>query len=90
MQMTSDFARDFNNEVHENPPEENVRDTSDEINESTVKKDSLLSSLHPEIVITYACHLSPKFLSLSLSLSLSVCLSLSLSSKVILYEFIKP
>ena len=66
MQMTSDFARDFNNEVHDNPPEENVRDTSDE-------KDSLLSSLHPEIVITYACHLSPKFL------SVSVCLSLSLS-----------
>ena len=69
MQMTSDFARDFNNEVHDNPPEENVRDTLDEINESPVKKDSLLPSLQLEIVITYACHLSTKSLSLSLSLS---------------------
>ncbi|XP_078317076.1 uncharacterized protein LOC111121151 isoform X8 [Crassostrea virginica] len=50
IQMTSDFARDFKNEVHDNPPEENVRDTLDEINESPVKKDSLLSSLHPEIL----------------------------------------
>ena len=62
--MTSDFARDFKNEAHDNPPEENVRDTLDGINESPVKKDSLLSSLHPEIVITYECHLSqsPKFI----------------------------